>query len=207
MRGRNSYMTTHTHTAMHTQSSQPLVSTHPYANVPHTLPNLRVCHTPSHIIEGDNASSKCAHPSPPSSSSSSHFLRPSCSLSSAPIYLLSPALPVTQQLRPANPFWKETTEQKITSPPLSHAPSLPFVFSPGLLLTSLHHHHWGCLPPSTSSFTVPPDFRLHFHSLPVWIFMFFGYTLCFYTFCSGLPPSLFLLSWDDFSICQRPNSP
>lgn len=89
-------------------------------------------------------------PPHPSSSSSSHFHPASCFLLSAPIYLLSPTLPVTQQLRPANPLWKETTEQKITSPPLSHTPSLPFVFSSGLLLTSFqhqHHHPWAVSHP------------------------------------------------------------
>lgn len=89
--------------------------------------------------------------------------------SSTPAYLLSPTPPVTQQLRPPNPFWKETTEQKITSPPLSHTPSLSFVFSSGLQLTpwnaifselscsliSLHNiHHLSSLANSPSSNTL-----------------------------------------------------
>lgn len=147
--------TSYTHTASNHSSACSHMLPHTQT---HTLLNPQsqsVCRTPSHIIPWDNASSKCTPPQPlqpaASSSSSSHFHRSSNSLSSAPIYLLSQTLPVTQQLRPANPFWKETTEQKITSPPLSHTPSLPFVFSSGLPLTPLKHHRYcqwaASLPP------------------------------------------------------------
>lgn len=136
---------------MHTQRPAAWVCMNTHAATPHTLPNpqsQRVCRTPSHIIPRDNASSKCTHPNPLIST-----LPPSLS---TPIYLLSPTPPVTQQLRPANPLWKETTEQKITSPPLSHTPSLPFVFSSGLLLTpssdTTNTTTGRCLFPSTFLF-------------------------------------------------------
>lgn len=117
----------------------------------HTHTQIRVCHTLSHIIAWDNASSKC-NPSAP--------LRPPPPLiSSLPLLSTCSAspLPVTQQPCPVNPFWKETTEQKITSPPLSHTPSFPFVFSRGLPLTSLQQQQrrGGVLPPPSHS--VPPD--------------------------------------------------
>lgn len=109
---------------------------HTHTHTLHKRPypqSQRVRHTLSHIILRDNASSVSPPPLPPPALS-------------APIYLLSATLPVTQRLRPANPFWKETAEQKITSPPLSHTPSLPFVFSSSLLMTSLCHH-WATCPP------------------------------------------------------------
>lgn len=139
---------THTHTHFWTPQSQ------------------RVCRTPSHIIPSDNAPSKSIHPNSPPSS---HFHPSSLSLSSAPIYLLSHTLPVSQKLRPANPFWKETTEQKITSPPLSHTPSLPFVFSSGLLLTPLQRHHQHSLPPASTS--VHSDV---FPTSPLWLFFLYA---------------------------------
>ena len=92
---------------------------------------VSVSRTPPHIIPRDNASPKCTTPPHPP---------PTLISTLPPLYLLSPTPPVTQQLRHANPFWKETTEQKITSPPLSHTSSLAFVFSCGLLLTPLQHH-------------------------------------------------------------------
>ena len=110
---------------------------------------VSVSRTPPHIIPRDNASPKCTTPTPPPPPPP-YSLPPPLPPSSPPppsppptlppLYLLSPTPPVTQQLRPANPFWKETTEQKITSPPLSHTSSLAFVFSCGLLLTPLQHH-------------------------------------------------------------------
>ena len=108
----------YTHTLTHTSESSKSES--PLYSVSHN--SLRQC-----IIK--------VLPPKPLHSSSSHFHPPSSFLPSASIYLLSSSLPVTQQLGPANPFWKETTEQKITSPPLSHTPSFPFVFSSGLPLT------------------------------------------------------------------------
>lgn len=107
---------------------------------------------------------------------------------SAPIYLLSPTLPVTQQLRPANPFWKETTEQKITSPPLSHTPSLPFVFSSGLLLTSLHHHHHRAM---CLSLPLPlPVFLIYFETWNCTLKTLWG-KLWVFTSCYILPLRLF----------------
>lgn len=122
--------------------------------------NQRVCRTQSHIIPWDNASSKCFHPS--------LFIPPPLPLpyppplisTHPPLSLPFSRLPVIlhsacQQCRPANPLWKETTEQKITSPPLSHTPSLAFVFSSGLLLTTpspppQHHHQLGVSRPPLS---------------------------------------------------------
>ena len=90
----------------------------------HTLPQSQ---SQSYSVS-HNSPRQCiitVHPPPPSSLISTL----------PPLYLLSPTPPVTQPLHPVNPFWKETTEQKITSPPLSHTSSLRFVFSCSLLLT------------------------------------------------------------------------
>ena len=196
-------MNTHTHT--HTHTSTPRLHAHMLPHHTHTSKSESLSYSVSH-----NCPRQCiikVHPPPsPPPLPSSHFHPSSRSLSSAPIYLLSPpALPVTQQLRPANPFWKETTEQKITSPPLSHTPSLPFVFSAGLLLTSLHHHR-ARLPLSIAS----SPLSLQVYSsllLSASLFMYFWGVSTPPCVCWGLSVSLLLFIWDDFSICRRPNSP
>ncbi len=155
---------------MRTHTGQQLVCMHTHAftaHTPHTSESSK-SETLSFSVS-HNSPRQCiikVHPPPPLTST-----LPPLSLLLSTCY--PPTLPVTQQLRPANPFWKETTEQKITSPPLSHTPSLPFVFSSGLQLTPLLHHrhchchHWVL----ALSLRLPPDL---FCTSALWLSLLFG---------------------------------